>query len=365
MGGAEASRNDFENLRSTPGVIGAPVRDRPRWRPMKTTIQPWKPFVCWIRRRTAQAGGLKWIVLSWMTLAGMGTTSLAAYQQYDLFSLTEESPRVDEPEPEALREACPGVLMVRPNGVDGGWQIRAQVPLGMRHQLETSLNLKDWLPLGDPVVPTEPLLIRDLPIHQGALGYFRLSSQPLQLGEAWFDCHSDDPGLDRYWPIPVGTTVTYAGYGKYQGYEVIESYHSGGTFHGVKTVRQHTQGNHPSDTWTEDWWLARDRDGNLRVLKLQSEGGMAYEVAAGATPALVFPRQPDLGVTWEFLGIDLNISGVAETFRGFEGLRVLEIDTGEAQPDRQYYQRGLGIVAKHWNDQPAPGGSGWVRTSPL
>lgn len=35
-----------------------------------------------------------------------------------------------------------------------------------------------------------------------------------------------------------------------------------------------------------------------------------------------------------------------------------KIDTGEEEPDRQYYQRGLGIVAKHWNDPPAPGAVG-------
>jgi hypothetical protein len=125
---------------------------------------------------------------------------------------------------------------------------------------------------------------------------------------------------------------------------------------GVKTVRAPTSGTHPEYTWTEDWWMALDVQGDLRVLKLGSSGGGNSEASASDTPPIIFPAQPVVGQSWDFLGIGLTITSTNATFMGYSNLRALRIGMNATDTDINYYQLGKGCVVKHWNDSPQPTG---------
>jgi hypothetical protein len=163
--------------------------------------------------------------------------------------------------------------------------------------------------------------------------FYRVQVGGILLGTALFDCTSDQVPTNSYWPMPTGIVRTYTGYGDYAGYSMTEQYYLGESVAGVKAVRMHSTGTDPDDTWTEDWWMALDIHGDLRVLKLVSSGGGSYEASSTNTPPVILPAQPVVGQSWDLLGIGLSITSTNATFMGYSGLLALRIDMGGGDID--------------------------------
>ena len=230
--------------------------------------------------------------------------------------------------------------------------------LSTTYQLQSSTNLTIWANVGQPFSTSNAS--NTIAVAAGKpYEFYRMKVGGILLGTALFDCNSDQMPTNSYWPMPTGIVRTYTGYGDYAGYSMAEQYYIGESVAGVKAVKMHSTGNHPTDTWTEDWWVARDVQGDLRVLKLVSSSGGSYETSPTNTPPIILPAQPVVGQSWDLLGIGLTITSTNATFMGYSGLLALRIVMDASDTDINYYQLGIGCVVKHWNDSPPPSGSGW------
>ena len=191
-------------------------------------------------------------------------------------------------------------------------------------------------------------------IHQG-------QCQTALLGGAVFAATSDQIPADWYWPMPANVTFTYDGYGTLEGGTRTETYLQGQWVAGVKTVKWHTETRTSavSATTVEDWWLARDMKGNLRVLKIMQSGSTTFVASAGKAPPIFLPGVPAKGQTWDFLGNTFAIEAVMTSANAGSGIK-LSITAPGSEAEYYVYNAGVGVAHDAMTQNPAPSGSGWA-----
>jgi hypothetical protein len=186
--------------------------------------------------------------------------------------------------------------------------------------------------------------------------------QTVTLGAANFKATSDQFPPDWYWPMPGGVTHIYDGYGAFAGATRTETYMGGQLIAGVKAVkwRMETKNAGASTATAEEWWLARDADGNVRVLKIAQSGSEVYVVSGASTPPIYLPSNPTKGKAWDFLGNKMTIEGVMASRNARAGLK-LGIAAPGSPVEYNTYNAGVGLVQEAVSANPAPIGSGWTR----
>ena len=186
--------------------------------------------------------------------------------------------------------------------------------------------------------------------------------QTVSLGTANFIAISDQFPADWYWPMPGGVTHIYDGYGAFAGATRTETYTAGQLIAGVKTVKWHmeTKNAGAAAASVEEWWLARDADGNVRVLKIAQSGSGVYLASGASTPPIYLPSNPTKGKTWDFLGNKMTIQGVMASRNARAGLK-LGIAAPGSPVESNTFNAGVGLVQEATSANPAPIGSGWTR----
>lgn len=185
--------------------------------------------------------------------------------------------------------------------------------------------------------------------------------QTISLGTASFKATSDQVPSGGFWPMPGAVARIYDGYGAFAGATRTESYTSGQLIAGVKAVKWHmeTKDAGASTVTTEDWWLALDADGNLRVLQIAQSGTTGFVASAGTTPPIYLPVSPAQGQTWDFLGNTVTIVGLIASKNAHAGLK-LGIAAPGLPVEYDTYNAGVGLVQETTSASPAPIGSGWT-----
>jgi hypothetical protein len=186
-------------------------------------------------------------------------------------------------------------------------------------------------------------------------------SQTVSFGAASFTGSSDQVSADWYWPMPGGVTYTYDGYGVLGGATRTETYTLGQWVAGVKTVKWHMETKNAGSIapTVEDWWLALDVNGNLRVLEIVQSGSIVFAASGGKTPPIFLPNSPAKGQTWDFLGNKLTIEAVLESRNAGAGL-TLSIAAPGSPVEYNTYNAGVGLIHDAASAKPAPIGSGWT-----
>ena len=192
-------------------------------------------------------------------------------------------------------------------------------------------------------------------------GATKSQCQTVSLGAASFTGRSDQVSADWYWPMPSGVTYLYNGYGTFAGATRIETYAPGQMIAGVKTVRWHieTKNAGSSAATVEDWWLAVDVNGDLRVLQIMQSGTAVFVLSPGKTPPLFLPASPKEGQSWDFFGNKLTIENVMAS-RHASGALKLAIAAPGSPVEYNTYNAGVGLIHEAASAKPAPIGSGWT-----
>jgi len=189
---------------------------------------------------------------------------------------------------------------------------------------------------------------------------YQAHCQNLSVGDAVFGSASDQVPAEWFWPMPAGVTNTFEGFGDNEGLSKTEKFSLGETVAGIKTVKRHVEGSAPAVP-VEDWWLAADTNGDLRVLRVVRAGALVFEASATATPPMVLPGAPAEGQTWDLFGKTMTVEWVALSF---SGARLKVTETSGANTTCNYYHAGTGVTQTESGSS-----SGWRRmtraTNPL
>ena len=196
-------------------------------------------------------------------------------------------------------------------------------------------------------------------------GINQAQGQNVSLGNAVFAATSDQIPADWYWPMPASVTFTYDGYGTLEGATRTETYVGGQWIAGVKTVKWHaeTVNSGSSAATVEDWWLALDVDGNLRVLQIVQGGSTTFVASGQKTPPVYLPAIPAKGQTWDLLGNTATIEEVIAS-ANFKGAVKLSITSPGSDVETHQYSAGTGLVQDATNQNAAQARSGWSLRPP-
>jgi len=197
---------------------------------------------------------------------------------------------------------------------------------------------------------------------------YQAPGEDISLGEASFGAASDQIPTDGYWPMPPSVLKTYEGIGVKAGFSKTVQCRKSESAAGVNAVRVCilVGGGGPDTPVTppEDWWLAQDTQGNLRVLKVVRGETTVFEASASTTPPVLLPAKLTAGQSWEIFGKTNSVVDMNASFAGSDNLLKVRIETADSTVTCNYYRAGAGPVATECKDDPAPGGSGWKLKQP-
>ena len=193
-------------------------------------------------------------------------------------------------------------------------------------------------------------------------GGLQALSQEVTLGAASFDSTSDQVPANWYWPISRDATMTYKGYGEHDGKTRTETFRLGEVVSGVKAVHWQIQADTPAVP-KEDWWLAVDLDGDLRVLQYIREGVVVFAATSEATPPVFLPGSPADAATWTLFGETKQIEWVVVS-QSSSHLK-LNISAPGKQTTTLSYRADSGVHEIVTDSSFVPAGSGWTLQPPL
>ena len=173
------------------------------------------------------------------------------------------------------------------------------------------------------------------------LGSATLTAQEVTLGDNTFPGTSDKVPADWYHPMRIGTN-TLEGHGEKEGGTISETCTLGEALGGVKCLRRQVVISSPGSTdVTEDWWLAVDSLGDIRVLKCSGTNLAAYDAFESGSAPLFLPGDPEQGQTWELFGRTQTVVSVVES--GFGGNLVVKSEADGTETQTSLYWAGLGL----------------------
>ncbi len=207
---------------------------------------------------------------------------------------------------------------------------------------------------------------------------YHAHGQVVTLGDATFDASSDQVPASSYFAVTPEVVNVFTGYGDKVGFTRTDVYHRLESVAGVKALQWRTTVVTPPPApdpvagllkttpaaATEDWWLARDTQGNLRVLKVVRVGLVSFEASANGTPPIVLPASVTVGQSWDLFGSTMTVVGVNVASGGYSNVLKVKIETLGAAPQFNYYSAGAGLVITEASSAPAPSGSGWKLKQP-
>lgn len=182
----------------------------------------------------------------------------------------------------------------------------------------------------------------------------RLFGQAIAVNEFSFDATSDKIAAGWYQPLVPGVTIVFEGFGANEGLTKSETCSLGDTVAGVKTVKRHIEGSSAAVP-AEDWWIARDSNDDLRVLKLVRAGLVIFEASAPTNAPLFMPGTMVEGTTWELFGETFTVEWLTPSHSG--GLIKVRRNAG-ASVSYQNYRSANGITYEVGGSEAEPA-SGW------
>ena len=172
--------------------------------------------------------------------------------------------------------------------------------------------------------------------------------------------------------MPLEIITRYAGYGEYEGFIRSESYHGLESVAAVKTVKWSIRyssalaGVQDLTTPTgslvaspEDWWLAVDAKGDIRVLKFVRAGVTIFEASPKNTPPVLMPGKLAAGDTWTVFGKTFTVLDLGATLGKDGNLLKLKVAEG-SEFAFDYYAAGRGLVATQEGVDTTSTPSGWA-----
>ncbi len=201
-------------------------------------------------------------------------------------------------------------------------------------------------------------------------------AQVVTLGGATFDATSDQVPTFSYSAVTTDAVKIYTGYGDKAGFTRTEVYHRYESVAGVKALKRSTMVGSPPPSAgagapkatpaapAEDWWLAMDTQGNLRVLKVVTAGLMSFQASATNAPPILMPASIAAGQTWSVLDKTITVEALNASAGDYTELLKLKIETSPVEVQYEYYLAGTGRVITQQGRSLDPSGSGWELKRP-
>lgn len=223
------------------------------------------------------------------------------------------------------------------------------------------------LPMPTPAVRSWRMQTGWLSLCLGALlwcaGIRQAQCQGITLGGAEFAATSDRVPADWYVPMLSDVTKTYEGYGANAGATRTEAFSRGETVSGVKCIKWHvvTNAANAAGATVEDWWLAVDTAGDVRVIKRWGTALQYFDALEPRVAPVFLPGNCTGNPTWELFGRTLTVVSVGES--QVTGVLQLKSEAAGTPVRLETFEAGTGLVCIVTNGVVPEEASGWRRVT--